>query len=110
MGNITIRITNGTKFVLTSRNQDNSTFYIKPKADFERELVLLEKNSHDFIFSTNEGTKPESDIVNMIQSGIEFYTYNMELKTFTKVIEVSGHIKTVANETESDNISKLPIY
>lgn len=102
-----ITLINTSIFVLIGRNENNSAFYIKPKVNFEREIIL--ENSENSVISTIEGIKSESAIVEMIQSGIEFYTYNKELETFTKVIVVDGHVKTVANETETDNIVKLPI-
>lgn len=105
--------TNTSKFLITFRNEDNSKFYIRPKSDFERELILIEENQdkdkQPIVTSPHEGVKDESEIIEMINSGTKFYTYNYEDKTFTKIVEVDGHIKTESNETDVDNIDKLPL-
>jgi hypothetical protein len=108
-----IRLTNASAYVIIFRNKDNSSFYIRPKSDFERELELIEANEDEevrpIVTSTTEGWKFETTIITMIGKGIKFYTYNFENKTFTEVTVVDGNIKSIANETDNDNISNLPL-
>ena len=108
-----IRLTNGNEFVITARNEDNSMFYIRPKSDFERELELLKENEDEdkqpIVISPIEGLKNEEEIIKMMGNGVKFYTYNHLDETFTEVIEVDSNIKTESNETDVDNIGKLPI-
>lgn len=105
--NMRIILTDTSAFVVTSRNNDNSEFYIRPKADFERELEL---GKGGIVMSNfNEGWREESTIIEMINSGKKFYTYNYSDKIFTEIIEVDGHIKSVSNETDVDNIGTLPL-
>lgn len=44
-----------------------------------------------------------------IEFGIMFYTYKYSYKTFTEVVVVDGNLKSSMNETEDDNIEKLPL-
>lgn len=108
-----INLTDLSAFVLTSRNEKNSEFYIRPKSDFERELELLkentDKNNTPFVYSVSEGIAKEDEIIKMMKDGIKFYTYNYSNGTFTEVIEVGGNIKSKSNGTDVDNIGKLPI-
>jgi hypothetical protein len=108
-----IGFTNTSKFVLTARNEKNSMFYIRPKSDFERELELIkentEKDKHPFVSSPSEGIKSEKEIIESMDDGIKFYTYNYLNETFTEVMEIDGNIKSKANETDIDNIGKLPL-
>lgn len=102
-----IRLTDASAFVITFRNEDNSEFYIRPKSDFERELEL-EKGK--IVYSAmHEGVKEEKIIMEMMKSGIKFYTYNYSDKTFTDVVEVDGNIKSLLNETKEDDINNLPL-
>lgn len=85
-------------FVILARNENNSRFYIKPKSSFENVTISL-----------IEGIKSESEIIQMIKSGVTFYTYNKSDETFTNVIVVDNHIKSYLNNTKEDNIGKLPL-
>lgn len=110
---IGISLTDTSAFVITFRNEDNSKFYIRPKSDFERELVLMEENQdkdrRPYVISPLDGVEDELTIIEMINNGVKFYTYNNEDETFTNIIEVDGHIKSESNETDIDNIMNLPI-
>ena len=98
-----ITLTDASAFVITRRNEANSIFYIRPKADVVKEI---ENKSQAFSFGA-EGFYPENEIIEMINKGKKFYTHlNNE---FTEVIAVNNNIKSIPNNTTADNISKLPI-
>ncbi len=99
-----IRLTNTSSFVLLSRNKENSKFFIKPKSDYER---LLELGENAFVTSPFEGVKDESKIIEMIESGKDFFTHIDN--EFTPVTVVSGNLKSIKNGTTKDNIGELPI-
>lgn len=84
-------------YVIIGRNGKNDRFKI-----IEKNIFIILKDDIGFIVS-------ESDIVKDIEEGIEYYTYNEELNTFTEVIVVNSHIKTIKNDTKIDNIDNLPI-
>lgn len=100
-----IRFTDTSAFVLTARNKENSKFYIRPKADYEREIELGENGFVNSNF--NEGVREESTIIEMIESGKDFFTHIDN--EFTPVKVVSGNLKSVKNGTTKDNIGELPI-
>lgn len=104
-------ISNLSSFVITHRNEDNSKFFIRPKSDFERELILKKEDVNSIILSIHQGSKKESDIINMMNDGDTFYTYNISDDNYTKVNVIhNDNIKTNPNRTKLDNIENLPIY
>lgn len=91
-------------YVILIRNIENSIFYIRPKSDLVKEM----ENGTPIISFQNEGYFSETQIINMINIGIKFYTLNKLV--FTTVIAVNGHIKSTANGSVEDNISQLPLF
>jgi hypothetical protein len=93
-------------FLITARNSDNSKFYVRPKSAYLREKELGEGA---FVGGgSSEGMVAESSIIEMIEDGKEFFTVNDD-DEFTVVIAVDGHIRTIANDTEVDNIGSLSV-
>lgn len=92
------------EFVITHRNVDLSAFYIKLKSDFEDELSGVKS------YSKYSGLRPEKFILNKINEGIKFFTYNKKSKMYTDVKVVSENIKSLGNNTKTDNLKKLPIF
>lgn len=97
-----VRFSDTRAFVITGRNRDNTTFYLKPKSAFIWQTELA-----NVVLSSNEGFEKESGIIEMIDKGIYFYTFLDG--SFTEVKVVKGHLRTVGNNTEEDNILNLPI-
>lgn len=95
-----ISLTNIQDYVIIGRNQNLSNFYIKPKSVFEKD------NNPKVILSTEEGCFSENHIINMMDNS-EFFTYSNN--SYTKVIVVNNHIKSVPNGTTVDNLVGLPI-
>lgn len=80
------------QYVIMRRNSENSRFIYRPLTPAFPQIV-----------------KDEQDIIIMIMNGSEFFTYNEESDSFTKVIVVDGHIKSIGNDTILDNIDELTI-
>lgn len=75
---------------------------MRPKSNFEKELILKEKYKNFYAASVYEGVRTKEKIIEMINSeGINFYTYNHKNKTYTEII--------ISDNTEIDNIINLPI-
>jgi hypothetical protein len=92
------------EFVITHRNKKLSAFYIKLKSGFDGKLLGDESSSK------YDGFRPEKFILNKINEGVKFYTYNKKTKSYIEVTIVDNNIKSVANDTSIDNLKKLPIY
>lgn len=105
-----IVLTDTSSFVITARNEENSRFYIRPKADFIREMEGQKEDPRFIVVSTgNERFINESEIIEMIGNGTKFYTYSESENSFTDIEIVNENIKTVKNNTTKDNIENLPI-
>jgi hypothetical protein len=87
------------EFVITHRNEDLTAFFIKLKSDFESDSN-----------SRYNGFRPEKFILNKINEGVKFYTYNKKSKKYVDVKVVDENIRSSANNTKVDNLKKLPIF
>jgi hypothetical protein len=96
-----ITLTVNPDFIITGRNEDSNMFYIRPKNDFEKELL-----NETIVVSSIEGIYSEKKIIEMMD-GSNFYTHFNN--SFTDVNESEGNIKSVPNGTTKDNIHSLPI-
>lgn len=99
---ISITLTDTSEYVITGRNEDLSSFYIRSKSDFEKEM----KNGSLVVSFATEGCYSESDIINMMSKS-KFYTYFNN--SYTDVILVNGNIKSIPNGTTKDNLKELSI-
>lgn len=97
-----IKLTDTYSFVITGRNKNNSSFYIRPKSDFE-----TERKNGTYVISTVEGFKTEDFIINQINLGTEFYTFSDCDFTIVKIVD--NQLKSYKNETTIDNIGELPV-
>ena len=108
MKDIKITLTDTSEFVLISRNSDNSKFYIRPKSDIIRENEGQKTSKYFMVISsTYKGVIYENKIIQMINNGVKIYT--MDGDEFTEVFVVDGNLKSISNNTDMDNIVKLPI-
>jgi hypothetical protein len=104
------------ELILTARNKSNSVFYVRPKSDFEKEMFsdgrkgpARPKNYvapiHPF-----EGFREEHEIIELMNIGFTFWTFNLEAREFTPVRVSKGkHLVSKKNRSKTDNISSLPI-
>lgn len=116
MYNLKLKIINN--FVILGRDTKNTQFYIISKKIFENNVLLCENNKDKFCDTVNAIVKDsvnqlilidELNVIKMINDGDYFFTYNKNDNSYTNVIVVDKNIKTIPNDTEDDNISKLPI-
>ena len=99
---LNISLTDTSEFVITLRNKNCDMFYIRPKSD-----IVKEQNNKTTVISTLQGVISEREIIEMIESGIKFYTKCDG--SFTEVVVVDGNLKSYKNDTTEDNIRSLPI-
>lgn len=93
------------RYLIVSRNKDNSEFYIRLVSNFIRG-----KKSRPKCILIIEKRKSEEQIISMMNRGYSFFVDNPTNGTLSDVIEVNGDIKTKTNKTKLDNISTLPLF
>lgn len=108
-------------FVVIGRNEINSQFCVVSKNIIERQSSYFNKNIKNKkdvaecfnLFSDNILSEiiliDESNIINMINLGSKFFTYDFHSDLYTKIIVAENNIKTKSNENKEDNISNLPL-
>lgn len=105
-------------FVIIGRNEKNSQFCITPKNIIEKQISLYDKYKKtmpeifNLILNDIIGEMiliDESNIINMISFGSNFFTYDLNESLYTEVIVVENNITTKPNESKVDNISNLPL-
>jgi hypothetical protein len=103
------------KYIITCRNKTLNKFGYLPLDLYETIMKFREFYNVDYVISKLELYSNEDAIVEKINENDLFYTIgnvmNEEANAvkYTKVIVVNSHLRSIANDTKTDNLQNLVV-